>query len=110
MLLSRSGKNDLGTQMGLLIQHSSSPAIAVASESLHRQSISVISSPNVATPFESPDLLTLDIGMLYTSFFGALVIIKTKLVVFFVCFWHFWGFNLGLCTCKAGALLLAPHL
>jgi hypothetical protein len=81
------------------------------SESLHRQSISVISSSNFPAPFESPDLLTLDISMLYTSFFGALVIIKTKFVVFFfVCFWHLWGFNLELCTCKAGALLLAPHL
>jgi hypothetical protein len=27
--------------------------------------------------------------MLYTSFFGALVIIKTKLVVFFVCLFVF---------------------
>jgi hypothetical protein len=72
--------------MGLLIQHSSSPAIAVASESLHKQSISVITSSNVPAPFESPNLLTLVMSMLYTSFFGALVIIKTKLVVFFVCF------------------------
>jgi hypothetical protein len=48
--------------------------------------------------------------MQYTSFFGALVIIKTKLVAFFVCFWNFSGFNLGLCTCKAGALLLEKHL
>jgi hypothetical protein len=85
MLLSRSGQNDLGTQMGLLIQHSSSPARAEASESLHRQSISVIGSSNVPAPFESPDLLTLDISMLYASFFGALVIIEIKLVVFSVC-------------------------
>jgi hypothetical protein len=93
MLLSRSGQNDLGTQMGLLIQHSSSPARAEASESLHRQSISVISSSNIPAPFESPDLLTLVISMLYTPFFGALVIIKTKLVVFFVClFLAFLGF------------------
>jgi hypothetical protein len=71
--------------MGLLMQHSSSPAIAEASESLHRQSIYVISSSMVPAPIESPDLLTLVIRMLYTSFFGELVIIKTKLVVFFVC-------------------------
>jgi hypothetical protein len=71
--------------MGLLIQHSSSPARAEASQSLHRQSISVISSSNVPAPFESPDLLTLDINMLYTSFFRVLVIIKTKLVVFSDC-------------------------
>jgi hypothetical protein len=93
MLLSRSGQNDLGTQMGLLIQHSSSPARAETSGSLHTQSTSVISSSNVPATFESPDLLTLDISMLYTSFFGALVIIKTKLVVFFVClFLPFLGF------------------
>jgi hypothetical protein len=59
---------------------------------LNRQSTSVISSSNVPAPFESPDPMTL-VSLLYTLFFGALIIIKTKLVLFFVClFFVFLGF------------------
>jgi hypothetical protein len=39
-----------------------------------------------------------------------LVLLDTVKSVFCVCVWWGWGLNSELCTCKAGTLLLKPHL